>query len=47
LERARAEADAWKEIMTSAVKAKREGDFSQDLKDKDVRAVIEAAQKAA
>ena len=43
LERAQAEADAWREIMTSAVKAKREGDFSKDLKDKDVKAVIEAA----
>ena len=47
LERAKAEADAWKEIMASAVKAKREGDFSKDLKDKDVKAVIEAAQKVA
>ena len=47
LERAKAEADAWKEILGSAVKAKREGDFSKDLKDKDVKAVIEAAQKAA
>jgi hypothetical protein len=46
-ERAKAEAEAWKEILSSAVKAKREGDFSKDLKDKDVRAVIEAAQKAA
>jgi hypothetical protein len=47
LERAKAEAAAWKEILGSAVKAKREGDFSKDLKDKDVKAVIEAAQKAA
>ncbi len=47
LERAKEEADAWKEILTSAVKAKREGDFSKDLKDKDVRAVIEAAQNTA
>ena len=46
LERAKEEALAWKEILTSAVKAKREGDFSKDLKDKDVKAVIEAAQIA-
>ena len=46
LERAEAEAAAWKEILGSAVKTKREGDFSKDLKDKDVKAVIEAAQKA-
>jgi hypothetical protein len=46
LERAQAEAAAWKEILGSAVKAKREGDFSKDLKEKDVKAVIEAAQNA-
>jgi len=44
LERAKEEAAAWKEILGSAVKAKREGDFSKDLKDKDVKAAIEAAQ---
>jgi hypothetical protein len=43
LERAQAEAAAWKEILGSVVKAKREGDFSKDLKDKDVKAAIEAA----
>ena len=46
LQRAEAEVAAWKEILGSAVKAGREGDFSKDLKDKDVRAVIAAAQKA-
>jgi hypothetical protein len=44
LERAQAEAAAWKEILGSVVKAKREGDFSKDLQDKDVKAAIEAAQ---
>lgn len=44
LERAQAEAAAWKEILGSVVKAKREGDFSKDLNDKDVKAAIEAAQ---
>ena len=34
---------AWKEILGSAVEVNREGDFSKDLKDKDVKAVIEAA----
>jgi hypothetical protein len=47
LKTAEAVVAAWKEILTSAVKAEREGDFSKDLKDKDVKAVIEAAQKAA
>ena len=36
-------AAAWRDIWGSTVKAKREGDFSKDLKDKDVKAVIEAA----
>ena len=40
-------AAAWRDIWGSAVQAEREGNFSQDLKDKDVKAVIEAAQKAA
>ena len=39
--------DAWRDIWGSAVQAEREGNFSKDLKDKDVKAVIEAAQKAA
>jgi hypothetical protein len=41
------ESIVWKKILSSAVKAKREGDFSRDLKDKDMKAVIEAAQKVA
>jgi hypothetical protein len=44
LERAQVEAAAWKEILGSVVKAKREGDFSKGLNDKDVKAAIEAAQ---
>jgi len=36
-------AAAWRDIWGSAVQAEREGDFSKDLKDKDVKAVIEAA----
>jgi hypothetical protein len=47
LERAKAEVLAWNEILSSAVKAKREGDFSKDLKDKDVKVVIEVAQNTA
>jgi len=35
---------AWKEILGSAVQAKRDGDFSTDLKDKDVKTVMKAAQ---
>jgi hypothetical protein len=46
LEHAKAEAAAWQEILPNAVKAKREGDFSKDLKERDVKAVIEAAQNA-
>jgi hypothetical protein len=31
-------------MLGSAVKAKRDGDFSQDLKDKDVKTAMKAAQ---
>jgi hypothetical protein len=37
---------AWRDIWGSAVQAEREGNFLKDLKDKDVKAVIEVAQKA-
>ena len=45
LEQVQQEVDAWEEILRRAVKAPREGDYSQDLKDKEVHAVIEAARK--
>jgi hypothetical protein len=47
LESAKAEAAAWKEILGSAVKAKREGDFPKHLKDKDVKTIIEVTQNTA